>query len=462
MSNEYLNWLGSRVGRFAMARIARHAARLLVIALLLAHGLPLARGSTGTPLSGSHGQAGQRSPVAGGARTIFLPILLRAPPFMGDSPIWADSRLPDTPEVVLFRETFTLAEPLIDPRLELFADTRYDVWIDGVWAGRGPARFSRLTREYDVYQLGALAAGPHLIAVRVQWAPNVRRSESTTPFLQGHIQGTTSRGFTIAARTGSQWHTLRSAAWRKDAAPVHSWGLIGPTELLDFRALPQDWTQPTFMDAAWPSAVVVTPPPVYYQPRSLQLLANAPITATVREVGVLSPGRAIGELAPTGAPLANVAVQVDAHTTLTIETLATPELTTTRPIELDGAPLAWSAAAGRPDVLFASREVAPGAHALAFVQPPPQGVTFSVSEPHTVGLALPFQQGTHAGRRLLLAEPVSQVDAVRVDAGSGIDLSFIRTPAYVVLDLGRVVYGRVVANVRGPLCVDSGLGAGDG
>jgi alpha-L-rhamnosidase len=367
---------------------------------------------------------------------------------MEDSPIWADAGPAGAHEVVLFRAAFTLPEPLSDPKLELFADTRYDAWIDGVWVGRGPARFSRLTREYDAYRIGALAAGPHLIAVRVQWAPNIRRSESTRPFLQGHLQGTTSQGSTIATRTGLQWRALRSAAWREDAAPVHSWGLLGPTELLDFRALPPDWVQPHFADVAWPGAVVVTPPQAFYQPSSLPPLANDPIAATVKEVGVLSPGRAIGEVAPSQAP-PNIAVQILAPTTLTVETLATPELASTAPIGLDGAPLAWRASADRPDVMRASQEVAPGTHQLSFT-PSSRGLSFSVSESETADLVLPFQQGTHAGRRLLLAEPVSQAAAVQVTNGAGIALSFTQTPAYAVLDLGRVVHGRVVANVRGP------------
>src|SRR5262249_53188401 len=132
------------------------------------------------------------------------------------------------------------------------------------------------------------------------------------------------------------------------------------------------------------------------------------------------------------------------------ETLATPDLTTTRKIELDGLPLTWSARVGRPDVLFASQELAPGTHRLLFTNPPPQGVTFSASTDQIANLSLPFQQGMHAGRRLLLAEPISQTGAVSVSGGTALGLSFLQAPAYVVLDLGRVVYGRIVADVRGP------------
>jgi alpha-L-rhamnosidase len=371
----------------------------------------------------------------------------RADSFLSDAPIWAHAGKPAGHEVALFRHTFTLDEPLAAPTLALFADTRYEVWVDGAWVGRGPARFSRRMREYDVLPLDALAAGPHLVAVLVQWAPNTRRSESTAPFLQGHIQGRSQRGEVVVARTGPGWVSQLSPAWRADAAPVHAWGLIGPTELLDFRALPSDWAQPTFADGDWPGAAVAEPQPVGYQPRSIPLLANVPIAAVVREVGLLAPGYALAELPPQPA---SIAFRAQARTTLTIETLAMPELATTRPIKIDGAPLVWSERAGRPDVVFASRELAPGAHRLQFVDPPAPGLTYSVSTAKIAGLTQPLQQGASAGRRLLLAEPISQTTAVAVSTGDGIGLSFAEQPAYAVLDLGRVVHGRVVASVAGP------------
>lgn len=65
--------------------------------------------------------------------------------------------------------------------MHIFADTRYEVWLDGVWVGRGPARFSKLRHEYDSLPLGTITPGEHLLAIQVQWSPNSRRSESSTP-----------------------------------------------------------------------------------------------------------------------------------------------------------------------------------------------------------------------------------------------------------------------------------------
>lgn len=420
------------------------AARLLLIALLFVPALTAGRGGAAIGRQGRGDPVGEPSRAqtsAGG--TIYLPLILGIDRFAIDTPIWSHAGPPAASEVALFRHSFSLAAPLSAPTLALFADTRYEVWLDGAWLGRGPARFSRQTHEYDVYPLQPLGAGQHLIAVLVQWAPNVRRSESTAPSLQAHIQ----QGDLVAARSGAGWKALRSAAWREDAAPVHAWRLIGPTELLDLRQLPQRWNQPDFADAGWPSAVAAAATQAIDQPRSIAQLANIPMPAVVREVGALSPGRAIADIAAAGAQ--SISLTALADTTLTVETLAVPDAATAQTIRLDGGALGWRSSDGRPDVLVASRPIAAGAHALSF-SGPPQGITFSISRSGIAGPNLPIQQGSSAGRRVLLAEPVAQPGAVAVSYASGVDLTFKSTPAYAVLDLGRVVHGRVSASVSGP------------
>jgi alpha-L-rhamnosidase len=177
-----------------------------------------------------------------------------------------------------------LTEALTNAELVIFADTRYEVWLDGAWLGRGPARFSRTLREYDVYSLDTLLPGEHLVSALVQWAPNVRRSESTTPFLLGHLKGVTPSGESVIIRTGPDWKVLLSDAWRQDAAPVHAWNLIGPTELLDLRRLPPDWMQPGYTDTTWSAAMVVSAPSLTFRPRSINFLSSVPVTVTALAV----------------------------------------------------------------------------------------------------------------------------------------------------------------------------------
>ena len=69
--------------------------------------------------------------------TVFLPLLVYQDNFHLAAPIWPHTHPPARHEVALFRHSFTLSQPLRDPELTIFADTRYEVWLDGAWLGRG-------------------------------------------------------------------------------------------------------------------------------------------------------------------------------------------------------------------------------------------------------------------------------------------------------------------------------------
>ncbi len=453
--------------------------------------------------------------------TVYLPLLLKQDTsplertFEDSTPIWVHDHAPDPHEIAMFRHTFTLNAPLTSTQLAMFADTRYEVWVDGAWVGRGPARFSLHTREYDTYHLDTLAPGTHLIAVIVQWAPNTRRSESTTPFLKAHIHGSTPAGDTITIGTGTHWKAKKCTAWRQDAALVHAWKLIGPTEMLDLRKLPPDWMLPVrtneqqsarimrdaslvnapplpewipdFSDAHWATAVAKDPPEATYHPRSIAPLEDVPVQAEVIETGLLSPGYVMGELLPTShthtmtfSVSANTSVPEPVEgtipstmpepvegTTLHIETLALstnarledealytrPDITTPISIYLDSQALPLHVDTSRPpDVLTASVPLTPGLHTLSLTnthtQPWPVSISCALCDA-VEDLALPFQQGNHAGRRLLLSNPVNNPDVAIISTEGQFDILFEHTPAYAILDLGRIVHGRVTVEASG-------------
>ena len=409
-------------------------------------------------------------------RQIYLPIVLNTGDFYLNQAIWASASPTQPHEVALFRLSFNLSQSLTEVELQLFADTRYQAWLDGDFIGRGPARFARTYRQYDIYSLNNLAPGEHLLAVLVQWSPDDRRSESVRPLLLGALQGMLPDGDHLVIRTGSEWQALISPAWRSDAALIHQWNLIGFSELLDLSQLPPNWNQPGFYAADWPQAVVVDPYqeaaslsgwqtytdptniravissatelliPIRYAPRDIAFPIHEVIPVTLIDSGSLLPGRAIGEL-PAGTPVGyGLPFQADVDTPFTIETLGDGIEPADSLILLDGSSLAWQPAGSlRPDVYLAQAELLAGTHTLTF-NPPAEGLTFALSTSNLSGLYMPFQQGNHAGRRMLLAEPISQAGVV-----VGLDsLEFTQLPAYAVLDLGRVTHGRLSARISGP------------
>lgn len=386
---------------------------------------------------------------------IHLPMMRNAGDFYLAQPIWAPEGPSGAHQVVLFRIEFDLPQALSEVVLRLFADTRYQAWLDGEWVGRGPARFARTLRQYDVYTLEGLAPGPHVLAVLAQWSPDDRRSESLVPLLQGDLQGMLSDGSTFTMRTGEQWQALLSPAWRSDAALIHQWNLIGYSELLDLSQLPAGWNQPGFPAEDWPQAAVVDPSallpsPIRYTPRDIDFPTHEAVPAALIDSGALLPGRIVGEL-PAGTPSPYyLPFQAQTSTPFVVETLGTGLAPANTLILLDGSPLTWQPAGPlRPDVYLAQAELTAGPHTLTFT-PPAEGLTFALSTANLSGLTLPFQQGNHAGRRLLLAEPASQPGAVIANPGELTSLEFSQLPAYAVIDLGQVTHGRISAQVSGP------------
>ena len=381
---------------------------------------------------------------------LYFPQTFKPDSIAQDAAIWAHNMTPSAHEVVLFRNSFTLEATLSSAELHLFADTRYEVWLDGAWIGRGPARFSRSVHEYDIYPLDKLLPGEHLLAVLVQWAPNTRRSEFEVPHLTGHIQGETVGMHSVHVGTGSGWNCQKSTAWQPGAPPVHTWGLIGPTELLDLRYLPTGWNQAGFDDTNWTSCVPVGLADTVYRPRTVPMLLELPVIPVVVDAGVISPGYRLGEITP---PNSDPFVQGFSNTvpaTFTLRALGIPG-ETAAVIRLDGSPLTWKDAdPERPDLYSAQALLQPGEHQLRFEGIPGRGMSFAVSAQDFQYSQLPFDQGLHAGRRSLLADLESDFSQIIISTAPDLQLDYSHLPGYAVLDLGKTIIGRLQAVVEGP------------
>ncbi|HPH96674.1 MAG TPA: hypothetical protein PKW33_17600 [Anaerolineaceae bacterium] len=416
------------------------------------------------PLAGAAGQSQA-------ANTLFLPLAVESESFSQVPPIWPVNDPPAAHEVALFRAAFSL-ESTRSVTLDIFADTRYQVWIDGVSIGRGPARFSWTLHEYDSLNSPELQPGTHTVAVLVQWSPNQRRSESTRPHLRARITA----GGQRLIQTGLAWKALLSPAWRADAAPVHAWNLIGATELLDLRQLPAGWQNPGFDDQAWNAAVFVNPlqvaapnhllvahmdfgyarpevlpdltwpdsvPAPIFQPRNLPLLNETAILPTVVESGLISPDRAVQYFT---AP-ASLTFTLASPAAIALEMLSPTGLPAANTPDLSGQMLNWQPAGdSRPDVFTAAVNLPAGENHLSAA-----GLHFAVYSPPAGWPLRPLETGAHTGSRLLLADLSPRNGAVSVaSSAAALTAVFNATPSYLVLDLGRTRLGRLTGQITGP------------
>jgi alpha-L-rhamnosidase len=413
----------------------------------------------------------------------YLPTVTRPDTLALDTPIWPHGGVSGVNEVALFRLGFTISETLEKAEVHLFADTRYEIWLDGNWLGRGPARFTYSLREYDIYSLNTLPAGEHVLAVLVQWAPNNRRSASVRPLLQGHLEGYQGSTWRVLARTSRDWKAVQSTAWNSSTVLVHAWGLIGPTEMLDLSMLPPDWYQPGYADDTWGNAIPVNPyqgsytqfqvpeldrasstldptpelvtasislNQISYQPRSIPFLVDVPIATNVIDGGLLSPDFALGQFAPNDPSPSPINFRTTSPVTFTVELLSPDHPPMTDAAQLDGKLLDWEVTSpSRPDVYQTQVALTETEHSLVFNETPPEGLAFNISTNQVEDYSLPVELGIHTGLRLLLDEPVSIPEIVVKQNTEQLSLTFPPQPAYVVLDLGRTIHGRLSAQVSG-------------
>ncbi|ABY36756.1 MAG TPA: alpha-L-rhamnosidase [Chloroflexus aurantiacus] len=384
------------------------------------------------------------------AFTIILTSLLPFPAyplppefcFCQATPIWVHTDPPAQHEVALFRRQLDLATSATDVTLAIFADTRYEAYLNGQLIGRGPARFSRQHREYDLLPVGTLSAGSHVLVVRVQWAPNNRRSESERPFLWTLLQS----GTRTLTASGSDWQAQLLTAYRSDAAPIHRWNLIGPTELVDLALLPPDW-QINGGTGTWRSAVPVSPSPATFAPRSIPQLVDVPVPVDVIGTGRFDPAFIPIEFAG-GVEAATVPLTVNRQVVLTFLGL---DDALTRQLTVNGQSLSWQPAIGRPPgIVTAQYPLSAGSHILRLngLQNQPEGWTILISRDGLTNIP-PLTFGAHAGRRLLLAPPQPDLHVVSMIGQSWQTVRFQPGGGYLVLDLGRTVHGRLSVGVRG-------------
>jgi hypothetical protein len=167
--------------------------------------------------------------------------------------IWADGSGAARNAYVFFRRTFRLAaaQPV---RLEITADTSYELHVDGRRVGRGPARAHLDYYAFDRHEL-PLGPGDHVIAVLVHHIGVINGTVMTgRPGLLADVAHT-GGGF----GTDAAWHCLPAAAWRNDLPCLMSH--FGFWEECDLARLPAGWTGRAFDDSAWRHATVVGCPP---------------------------------------------------------------------------------------------------------------------------------------------------------------------------------------------------------
>jgi len=209
--------------------------------------LPLASvlGQVSHPLSFSPAQGASAPPL-----TQILPIEQDpAGRQLQSAFIWTGAAAPTGDEGVAvgFRKTFDLNAKPAAALLQLFADARYILWVNGAYVERGPARFQPNGPEYDTVEIAPfLRAGKNSIAVLCVGNLSGGKVMRHRPGLTAALQLGTGNLWT----TDESWGWTDSTRYRTVAA---SWPNLGETRV-DATVEDGDWTQPGYDDGKWKSA----------------------------------------------------------------------------------------------------------------------------------------------------------------------------------------------------------------
>ncbi|MCX7174655.1 MAG: family 78 glycoside hydrolase catalytic domain [Proteobacteria bacterium] len=178
---------------------------------------------------------------------------------LGRESFWAaPPRLPEeTNRFVMFRRGFDVDWAPQSAPVVVTADGRYQLFVNGVRVGRGPARSTSSQGVLDPYDLAPwLKPGRNVIAVLAHsygrntawyevpgWDP-ARAFGCGGFFLQGEVIAS---GGTVLLDTGAQWCCRTAEAWRRDVAS----NSLGFSEWYDARQADESWAEPGHDDAHW-------------------------------------------------------------------------------------------------------------------------------------------------------------------------------------------------------------------
>ncbi|MBO9732682.1 MAG: alpha-rhamnosidase [Chitinophaga sp.] len=237
-----------------------------------------------------------------------------------------------------FRKTWSLSEKPDHFVVNVTADNRYRLLVNGTPVSSGPARGDLYNWYYETVDIAPyLRSGNNTIAALV-WnmgtlAP-VAQISNRTAFL---LQGNTAKE--AAVNTGRDWKVLHDSAYTPcstdNSERLQAYIVVGPGDEVRGNVYPWGWEQPGYDDSQWANAITIPTgaTPVGYGTDNYWTLAPRSIPL-FEETRQRIPALRRSDLAqpPTGFPDGQHPLTVPANSTVhllldqTYNTVAYPEL----------------------------------------------------------------------------------------------------------------------------------------
>jgi alpha-L-rhamnosidase len=157
----------------------------------------------------------------------------------------------------LFRKTFDAPPTLIRAIAQVSADSRYKLYVNGQYVGRGPARCDPVWQYYDEYDLkGFLRPGGNVIAALVHYY-----GEKTGWYLPGRPGflfecALEHSGGSSVVKSDTTWKFLKAPMWAQDVPRIN--GSLGFVEVYDARQDVGGWNLSDFDDSNWQNVEIIS------------------------------------------------------------------------------------------------------------------------------------------------------------------------------------------------------------
>lgn len=190
----------------------------------------------------------------------LLPAALAGPARWSAHWIVVPDAVTGTNLMFLARRGFDL--PRVPERAVIYltADTRYQLFVNGTFVQRGPARSAAHHQSYDAFEVtGFLRPGKNVLAVRFHHTGVAQPyHDATRPGLLVQLE-LLRDGAVSTVGTDRQWKILRDSSWDSGSPFINRRQHDGSVDIVDLRERPDNWMSPDFNDASWPFAVSIVP-----------------------------------------------------------------------------------------------------------------------------------------------------------------------------------------------------------
>ena len=166
--------------------------------------------------------------------------------------IWADEKMDE--KAILSRRTFTLKSMPRKAILRITASSQYQLFINGEYVCRGPARCAPHHQSYDILDITkALQQGDNCIAVRVHHQEGKKSYQyNGRAGLLAQLNMESSAGNTIL-KSDAKWKVLADPSWDKNAPKISRFQQV-VNDRVDFRLYSTGWEKTDFDDSKWNNA----------------------------------------------------------------------------------------------------------------------------------------------------------------------------------------------------------------